>query len=191
MKEFPKREEVLKLFLKYNESEALYKHALQVEAVMRHFAEVFNENPDEWGVVGLIHDLDYEKYPDRHCEMTEKILREEDYPEEFIRAVLSHGYKIVTDIEPLSNMEKVLYTIDELTGLINATCLMRPSRSVLDLSVKSLNKKFKDKRFAAGVDREIILDGMERLGWDRQYLFEETIKGMQKYAEEIGLKGNL
>ncbi|MDO5714272.1 MAG: HD domain-containing protein [Tissierellia bacterium] len=187
----PTREDAWKLLKEYNESEALLQHALQVEAAMRHFAKYFGEDEETWGIIGLIHDLDYEKWPDEHCKKTKEILEENHWPEDWIRAVISHGYGICTDVEPKSILEKTLYTIDELTGIINAACLVRPSKSVLDLKVKSLNKKFKDKKFAAGCDRDVILDGIERLGMDKNEVFQETIAGLQESAEEIGLKGNL
>lgn len=187
----PTREEAEELFLKYNKSEALYKHAKQVEVVMKYFAEKYGEDVVKWSVIGFLHDLDYEKYPDQHCIMTEEILKDNQYPEDYIHAIVSHGYGICTNVEPVTQMEKILFAIDELTGLINATCLMRPSKSVLDLKVSSLNKKFKDKKFAAGVDRGIILKGAEMLGWTKEELFEETIKALQANAAEAGLKGNL
>jgi len=187
----PTREEAFALLKKYNQDEALIKHALAVEAVMIHFANKFGEDVDKWQVIGLIHDLDYEKYPDEHCHKTKEILEQENWPEEYIRAVLSHGYKICTDVEPVGKMEKVLYTIDELTGLIAATALMRPGQSILNLTTKSVKKKWKQKSFAAGVDRDIIQEGLQMLGMDLEEVIEETIKGMQSAAEEIGLKGNL
>lgn len=191
MNYIPTREDAENLFLKYNESESLYKHAKQVEVTLRYFAEKFGEDPEKWSIIGFLHDLDYEKYPEQHCEKTKEILEEENYPEEYIRAILSHAYQMRTDVKPESQMEKVLYATDELTGLINAACLMRPSKSVLDLEFKSLNKKFKDKKFAQGVDREVILNGAEMLGWTKEELFNETINALQKYAEEADLKGNL
>ncbi|CDZ74731.1 Metal-dependent phosphohydrolase [Peptoniphilus sp. ING2-D1G] len=187
----PTREDAMELLLKYNESDALIKHALQVEAAMIHFAKYFGKDVEKYSVVGLAHDLDYEKYPDQHCTMTRQILEEEGWDEEYIRAIVSHGWGLCSDVKPESTMEKTLYTIDELTGIINACCLLRPSKSVLDLSVKSLNKKFKDKKFAAGCDRDVILKGIEMLGIDKNIIFEETIKGLQERAEECGLKGNL
>ncbi|HCW03940.1 MAG TPA: hydrolase [Clostridium sp.] len=158
---------------------------------MRHFAELYKEDPDKWGIIGLVHDIDYEMYPDQHCIKAREILEKENWPEEYIRAVQSHGYGICIDVEPISNLEKVLYTIDELTGLITAACLMRPSKSILDLEVKSVKKKWKQKSFAAGVNREVIAQGAERLGMDLNDVIKETINGMKKAAEEIGLKGNL
>ena len=187
----PTREEAFELLKKYNQDEALIKHALAVEAVMVHFAKKFGEDVDKWQVIGLIHDLDYEKYPDEHCHKTKEILEQENWPKEYIRAVLSHGYKICTDVQPVERMEKILYTIDELTGLIAATALMRPGNSILDLTPRSVKKKWKQKSFAAGVDRDIIQEGLRMLGMDLGEVIEETIKGMQSAAEEIGLKGNL
>ncbi|WP_138159326.1 hydrolase [Peptoniphilus catoniae] len=187
----PTREEAMELLLKYNESEALIKHALQVEAAMIHFAKVFDEDVDKYSIVGLCHDLDYEKYPDEHCKKTREILEAEGWDEEITRAIVSHGWGLCSDEKPESKMEKTLYTIDELTGIINACCLLRPSKSVLDLNLKSLNKKFKDKKFAAGCDRDIILKGINMLGLEKNFIFEETIKGLQERAEICGLKGNL
>lgn len=186
----PSRQEALDLLHKYNSQEGLIKHALAVEAVMRHFAGFFpGSNQDEWGLVGLLHDLDYEKYPEEHCQMTERILSELDFAPLLLRAILSHGYGICTDIKPETDLEKVLYTIDELTGLITATVLMRPSRSILDLGLKSLKKKFKSPSFAAGVDRELVQKGADLLGWELDRVMEETIKGMQAVANELDLAG--
>lgn len=188
----PTREEAYELLKKYNKNESLIRHALAVEAVMLHFAELFNEEDKEkWGIIGLVHDLDYEMYPEEHCKKTREILIEENWPEDYIRAIESHGWKICSYVEPLETMEKVLYATDELTGLITATALMRPSKSILDLKVKSLKKKWKSKGFAAGVNREVIAEGAEMLGMDLNEVMEETIKGMQKVADEIGLKGNV
>ena len=157
---------------------------------MRHFALKFNEDPEKWGIIGLIHDLDYEKYPEQHCIMTKKILEEENWPVEYIRAVMSHGWGICTDVEPLDKMEKVLFAVDELTGLITATVLVRPSKSIHDLGVKSVKKKWNTRGFAAGANREIIEKGAEMLGMEVPELIAETISGMQKVATEIGLEGN-
>lgn len=188
----PTREEALELFKKYNKSDSLLRHALAVEGTMKHFAEIFNEpDVEKWTIVGLLHDLDYEMYPEEHCIKVQEILREEGYPEDYIRAVASHGFGICCDIEPVEKMEKVLYAIDELTGLITAVALLRPSRSVLDLEPKSVKKKWKDKAFAAGVDRSVIEKGIEMLGMERDDVIRETILAMRKVAEEIGLKGEL
>ncbi|HOL18288.1 MAG TPA: HDIG domain-containing protein [Bacillota bacterium] len=191
MSKIPTREEALNLLQKHVTNDALIKHALAVEAVMAHFAEKFGEDVEKWRTIGLVHDLDYEKYPEEHCHKTREILEAENWPEEYIRAIQSHGYGICTDVEPLEKMEKVLYTIDELTGLINATVLLRPGKSILDLTPKSVKKKWKQKGFAAGVNRELIEKGMQMLGMEQDEVIAETIKGMQKVAEEIGLKGTL
>jgi len=190
-KKKPTREEALALLKKHNKSDALIKHALAVEAVMAQFAQKFGEDEEKWRVIGLAHDLDYEKYPEEHCRKVREILEEEGWPEDYIRAIQSHGWKICSDVEPVERMEKVLYTIDELTGLIVATVLLRPSRSILDLTAKSVKKKWKQKGFAAGVNREIIEEGAQLLGMDLTEVIEESIRGMQKAAEELGLKGNL
>ena len=185
------REEAWELLTEYTKAPALLKHALAVEATMRHFAKLNEEDEELWGIVGLIHDLDYEKYPEEHCRKAEEIMRGLGLDEFYIHAVNSHGYGMCTEVMPESQLEKVLYTIDELTGLINALCLMRPSKSVLDLEVKSVQKKFKDKAFAAGVDRDIIRNGCKLLDVELEYVIQETILGMREKAVEIGLKGNL
>lgn len=190
-KKKPTREEALALLQQYNQNDALIKHALAVEAVMAHFAEKFGEDLEKWRAIGLIHDLDYEKYPEQHCAKTGEILMQEGWPEDYIRAVQSHGWKICSDVEPLEQMEKVLYTVDELTGLIVATVLLRPSRSILDLTAKSVKKKWKQKGFAAGVNREIIEEGAQLLGMDVTEVITESIQGMQREAEALGLKGDL
>lgn len=185
------REDALQLLKKYNQDESLIKHALAVEAVMRRFAGVFGEDVEKWGIIGLIHDLDYERYPEEHCQKVKELLEAEGWPDEYIHAVQSHGWGICTEVEPVHRMEKVLYAIDELTGLIAAAVLVRPSRSILDLEVKSVKKKWKDKSFAAGVNREIIMKGVELLGMELDQVIQETIAGMRQVAAEIGLKGNL
>jgi len=187
----PTREEAFRLLTEYNKNESLIKHALAVEAVMRYFARKRGEDEDKWGVIGLIHDLDYEQFPDQHCHKTEEILRYNDWPGEYIRAVVSHGWSICTDVEPQTELEKVLFAIDELTGLVVTTALVRPSKSLLDLKTKSVKKKWKDKRFAAGVDRSIIEKGVQMLGVDLAELITDTIMGMCEVAEEIGLKGTV
>jgi putative nucleotidyltransferase with HDIG domain len=188
----PNREQAFELLKKYNKSESLIKHALTVEAVMTHFAEILGEaDREKWGIVGLVHDIDYEMYPDQHCKKAREILKEHDWPEDYIHAVESHGWGICCDVEPAERMEKVLFTIDELTGLIAATALMRPSKSILDTELKSVKKKWKQKNFAAGVNREVIEQGAKTLGIELDYIMEETLKGMQKAAESIGLKGTL
>ncbi|AGB19867.1 HDIG domain-containing metalloprotein [Thermoanaerobacterium thermosaccharolyticum] len=185
------RDEAYALLKEYNKSESLINHALAVEAVMRHFAELFGEDKEKWGIIGLLHDLDYEMYPNEHCKKVREILERHGWPDDYIHAIESHGWKICTDVEPIHKMEKVLYTIDELTGLITATALMRPSKSILDLEVKSVKKKWKQKSFAAGVNRDVIAEGAELLGMDLDKVIEETIIGMRDVADEIGLKGNI
>jgi len=187
----PTREDALALFREFNQSENLLKHALAVEGVMRHMARLRGEDEEKWGVIGLIHDLDYERYPDQHCAKTEEILRERGWPEEYIHAVVSHGWEICTDVEPTHTMEKALYAIDELTGLVTATALVRPSKSLHDLKVKSVKKKWKDKSFAAGANREIIEKGAAMLGVEIAELIGEVIEGMKAVAADLGLDGSL
>lgn len=187
----PDRTKALELLKEFNKNDSLVKHALTVEAVMRHFAGLLGEDAGKWGIIGLLHDIDYEMYPEQHCIKAREILEEREWPEAYIHAIVSHGWKLCCDVEPVEKMEKVLYTIDELTGLIAATALMRPSRSILDMEVKSVKKKWKQKSFAAGVNREVIEEGAAMLGMDMDQVIEETIKGMQQVAEAIDLKGNL
>jgi putative nucleotidyltransferase with HDIG domain len=185
----PTREEAYQLLTEYNKSDSLIKHALAVEGVMRYFARKRGEDEEKWGAIGLIHDLDYEQFPEEHCHKSEEILKEKGWPEEYIRAVVSHGWGLCSEVEPQTELEKVLYAIDELTGLVVTTALVRPSKSVMDVKVKSVKKKWKDKRFAAGVDRSIIEKGAEMLGMEVSDLITDTLAGMQEVAEEIGLKG--
>jgi len=187
----PTREEALALLKQYNKNESLIKHAMAVEGVMRYIARKRGEDEEKWGVIGLIHDLDYEQFPDQHCKKTEEILKENNWPEEYIRAVVSHGWGICSDVKPESDMEKVLYAIDELTGLVVTSALVRPSKSVMDMKAKSVKKKWKQKQFAAGVDRSIIEKGTEMLGVELSELITDTIMGMREVAAEIGLKGNV
>ena len=189
--EKPTREQALALFLHYNKSESLLKHALAVEGVMRHFARHRGQDEEQWGIIGLIHDLDYEQFPDQHCTKAAEILEEKKWPADYVRAVVSHGWGICSEVKPESELEKVLYAVDELTGLVATSALVRPSKSVLDLTAGSVKKKWKDKRFAAGVDRAIIDRGAEMLGMERSELITETIMGMRAVAEAIGLKGAL
>ncbi|MBM4324057.1 MAG: HDIG domain-containing protein [Deltaproteobacteria bacterium] len=186
----PTRQEALELLHQYNASDSLRKHAYSVEGVMRYIARKLGEDEEKWGIVGLIHDLDYEQFPDQHCKKTGEILRQKEWPEEYIRAAISHGWGICSEVKPETHLEKYLYTIDELTGLVVTTALIRPSKSVLDVQVKSVKNKWKDKRFAAGVDRSIIEKGAEMLQVGLDELIDDTIKGMQEVAESIGLKGN-
>ena len=187
---FPTREDAIQLLKEYNQSESLIKHAMAVEGVMRHFARKRGEDEEKWGIVGIVHDLDYEKFPEQHCRKSEEILRERKWPEEYIRAVVSHGWGICSEVKPESDMEKVLFAVDELTGLVTTSALVRPSKSVLDMEASSVKKKWKDKRFAAGVDRSIIERGAAMLGMDLTVLITETILGMREVAEDIGLKGS-
>ncbi|MFZ0131513.1 MAG: hydrolase [Desulfobacterales bacterium] len=187
----PTRDAAMALLREYNKSESLIKHALCVEGVMRFMARKRGADEEKWGIVGLIHDLDYEMYPDQHCRKTEEILKEHHWPPEYIRAVVSHGWGICTDVAPQTDLEKTLYAVDELTGLVVTTALVRPSRSVMDLKAKSIKKKWKDKRFAAGVDRSIIENGAQMLGLDLNELITDTILGMRDVAESVGLKGDI
>lgn len=187
----PTRDEALALLRQYNKNEALIKHALAVEAVMRYCARQRGQDAELWGVIGLVHDLDYEQFPEQHCHKSSEILREHGWPEEYIRAVMSHGWGICTDVEPITDLEKTLYAMDELTGLVAATALVRPSKSVLDMASKSVKKKWKEKSFAAGVNREVIEKGAAMLGVDLNQLIEDAIAGMREAAEEIGLKGDV
>ncbi|HPS70218.1 MAG TPA: HDIG domain-containing protein, partial [Candidatus Cryosericum sp.] len=178
----PTREQAYALLVEYNDSPALITHALAVEGVMRHFARMLGEDEEKWGVVGLLHDLDYQRFPEQHCTKAREILTERGVDEEYIHAIQSHGYGLCSDVKPEHVMEKVLYTIDELTGLINATAIMRPSRSVLDLELKSVKKKYKDRSFAAGVNREVIEKGAAMLGMNLDDVITETIAGMRDVA---------
>ena len=186
----PTREDALSLLKQYNQNDALIKHAFSVEAVMRYRARKQNRDEKKWGIIGLIHDLDYEQFPQQHCKKSEEILKEQNWPEEYIRAVVSHGWGICTDVEPKSELEKTLYAVDELVGLIVATALVRPSKSVMDLKIKSVKKKWKDKSFAAGVKRNVIEKGAEMLQVGLDELIEDAIMAMRQVAGEIGLKGN-
>lgn len=173
------RDECYALLTKYNQSESLLHHALHVEGVMRYFAAQYGDDADFWGCVGLLHDLDYEQYPEQHCAKSEEILVAEGFEPDFVRAVVSHGWGICSDVEPQSDCEKVLYTIDELTGLLTACAYMRPSKSVSDLEWSSVKKKFKDKKFAAGVNREVVLKGCDMLGRELEDVVTDTILGMR------------
>lgn len=187
----PTREDAFNLLCEFTKSESLIKHGLSVEGVMRYFAKKNNEDVEKWGIIGLIHDMDYEMYPEEHCVKVREIMEERDWPEEYIRAVQSHGYGLCVDVKPETLLEKTLYAIDELTGLITATALVRPSKSVMDMKAKSVKKKWKAKQFSAGVDRSIIEKGAEDLGVELTDLITDTIMGMREVADEIGLKGNV
>ena len=187
----PDRDFALSILKENVKSESLLRHAFTIEAVMRYFAELYSEEKiDKWAIIGLLHDIDYEKYPEKHCLMTREILIPYGFPEEYLRAIESHGYKITNNVEPLEILEKVLYATDELTGLIAATVLMRPDRSIMNLKVSSVKKKWKQKSFASNVNREVISEGAKMLDMELDVLIEHTIKGMQSVAEIIGLKGN-
>ncbi|MEJ2647236.1 MAG: HDIG domain-containing protein [Sedimentisphaerales bacterium] len=187
----PTREDALRLFKQYNQSESLLKHALAVEAVMRYSARKRGQDEEAWGIIGLVHDLDYEKYPEEHCKKTKEILEQENWPDSYVRAVMSHAWGTCSDVKPESDMEKILYAIDELTGLVAATALVRPSRSVMDMTAKSVKKKWKDKAFAAGVNRSIIEKGAEMLNMEISELITDTILGMRDVADKIGLEGDI
>ena len=175
------RDEAFALLKKYNKDPFHIQHALTVEAVMKWYARELGYGAEEehWGIVGLLHDIDFELYPAEHCLKAPELLREDGVSEDIIHGVVSHGYGITVDIAPEHEMEKVLFAVDELTGLIGAAALMRPSKSVKDMELKSVKKKFKDKHFAAGCDREIIKTGAERLGWELDELIQKTLDGMK------------
>lgn len=179
------RETAVELLKKYNQEEFHLRHGVTVEAVMRYFAQKNGEDVDFWGLAGLLHDVDFEKYPDLHCQKAPELLAEIDAPETLVHAVCSHGYGIVSDVKPECEMEKLLFATDELTGLIGAAALMRPSKSTKDMELKSLKKKFKDKRFAAGCSRDIIRQGAEMLGWELDELLLRTLEAMQKQEDAI------
>ena len=191
MEKNPSRTEAYELLCEYNKQDSLVRHGLAVEAVMRHFAEKAGEDVEKWGVIGLCHDLDYEQFPDQHCTMTRKILEEQKWPETYIRAIVSHGWGICSDVEPVEYLEKILFATDELTGLITACVYVRPSKSILDLTTKSVMKKWNTRMFAAGANRDVIAKGAGMLGMKIEDLVDETILAMQKRAEIIGLKGEL
>lgn len=186
------REEALKLLKKYNSEPFHLRHGLTVEGVMRYFARDlgYGNEEEKWGIVGLLHDLDFEKYPEEHCIKSQEIMRENGIDEDIIHATASHGYNLTVDIKPEHEMEKVLYAVDELTGLIGAAVLMRPSKSSKDLELKSMKKKFKDKKFASGCSRDVIATGAEMLGWSLDDLMDKTILAMRdcedKVNEEMG-----
>ena len=175
------REEAWQLLKEYNKEQFHIKHALILEGVMKYFAEKlgYGDESELWGTVGLLHDLDFEEYPELHCIKEQEIMRDNGVDERIIRAAASHGYGITVDIKPEHEMEKVLYAVDELTGLIGAVAIMRPSKSVSDLELKSVKKKFKNAGFAAGCSREVITKGAEMLGWSLDDLITETIAAMR------------
>ena len=179
------RAQAMALLQKYNQEPFHIFHSLTVEGTMRYFAREMGENEDFWGLVGLLHDVDFEKYPEQHCLKAPELLSEIGAEPEFIHAVCSHGYGICCDVEPTLPMEKVLFAADELTGLIGAAARMRPSKSVSDMEVSSLKKKFKDKKFAAGCSREVIRDGAEKLGWTLEELMDKTIQAMRSCEDSV------
>lgn len=181
------REDALKLLQKYNKEPFHIYHGLTVEGVMKWFADELGYNDDKefWGIVGLLHDIDFEEYPQEHCIKAPELLQGAGVSNEIIRGVCSHGYNLTVDVEPVHQMEKVLYATDELTGLIGAAVKMRPSQSTSDFEVKSLKKKFKDKKFAAGCSRDVIKFGAELLGWDLDKLFEQTILAMRSCENDV------
>jgi putative nucleotidyltransferase with HDIG domain len=183
----PTYDEALSLLKEFNKSESLLKHAYSVEGVMRYMARKMGEDEEKWGIIGLMHDLDYERFPEQHCKKSREILEERGWPEEYIRAIVSHGWGICTNVEPQTEMEKALYAIDELTGLITAVAIIRPSKSVADLEAKSVMKKWKDKSFAAGVNRSVIEKGTVMLGVELRDLVTDVIMGMREVADRIGL----
>ena len=185
------REKAFTILKRYTKTERLIRHALSVEAATRRFAGKFGEDVEKWGIIGLLHDVDYEMYPDEHCMRTQQLLEPEGFPLDWIRSIRSHGWDIMpgVEIEPSHRMEWVLYTVDQLTGLITAAALMRPSRSVLDIEVRSVKKKWKDKAFAAGVDRAVIQLGADKLGMELGDVIAETIEGMRAAAVELDLAG--
>ncbi|MGN1192440.1 MAG: HD domain-containing protein [Dorea sp.] len=187
MENYIKREDAWKLLLKYNQDSFHIQHALTVEGVMKWYAKNLGYEADAeyWGIVGLLHDIDFEQYPEAHCIKASELLREAGVGEDIIHAVCSHGYELTVDVKPEHKMEKVLYAVDELTGLIGAVALMRPSKSVQDMEVKSVKKKYKSKNFAAGCSREVIERGAEMLGWDLNTLIQKTIEAMRSCEAEI------
>jgi putative nucleotidyltransferase with HDIG domain len=183
----PTYDEAQSLLKEFNKNESLLKHAYSVEGVMRYMARKRGEDEEKWGIVGLMHDLDYELFPEQHCRKSQEILQERGWPEEYIRAIVSHGWGICSDVEPQTEMEKILYAVDELTGLITAVAIIRPSKSVSDLEAKSVMKKWKDKSFAAGVNRSVIEKGATMLGMELRDLVTDVIMGMREIADRIGL----
>ena len=188
------RRQAMELLRKYNQESFHILHALTVEGVMRWFAQQNGEDAEFWGLCGLLHDVDFEQYPDQHCKAAPALLAEINASEDMVHAICSHGYGLCSDVEPVHQMEKIMFAVDELTGLIGAAARMRPSKSVCDMELSSLKKKFKDKKFAAGCSRDVIRQGAERLGWTLDELMEKTILAMRDcetaVAEELGSLAN-
>ena len=180
------REQAVELFHKYNKSESLWHHALCVEAVMRAFAAEAGEDVGYWGIVGLLHDIDWEMFPDQHCRKAPELLAEIGMPDDMVHAICSHGWGLVSDVEPQRQMEKIIYAVDELTGLVYATALMRPER-MAGMSVKSVKKKWSSKSFAAGVNREVIEKGAQMADVTKEHLIEVTIQALTSISDQIGL----
>ena len=180
------RQQALALLQKYNKEPFHIQHALTVEGVMRWYAQQNGEDADFWGLVGLLHDIDFELYPEEHCQVAPRLLSEVNASEEMVHAICSHGFGLCSDVEPANLMENILFTVDELTGLIGAAARMRPSKSVMDMELSSLKKKFKDKKFAAGCSRDVIKQGAERLGWDLDEVLDKTIQAMRSCEASIG-----
>jgi putative nucleotidyltransferase with HDIG domain len=185
------RDEAIALWRKYNDEDSLYRHALSVEAAMRHFARKFGQDEDFWGIVGILHDVDYQRFPEEHLVHARTMLEEEGADEAVIHAVLSHGWGLCSDVEPASKMEKVLFAVDELTGFIAACAYVRPSRSVLDMETRSVRKKWGSANFAAGVNRGVIEKGAAMLEMPLDELIGETILALRSAAEDVGLKGTM
>ena len=179
------REDAINLLKKYNKEEFHIRHAFTVEQIMKYFARKYNEDEKLWGLAGLLHDIDYEMYPEQHCQKAPEMLKEINANEKIIHAVCSHGYGICSDVEPEHMMEKILFAIDELSGIIWAAAKMRPSQSTKDMELKSLKKKYKDKKFAAGCSRDIIVRGAEQLGWELDDLLQNTLEAMIEVEDEI------
>jgi putative nucleotidyltransferase with HDIG domain len=185
------RERAISVWREYNSDNSLFRHALSVEAVMRHFARMYGEDEDFWGTVGILHDVDYQRFPEEHLAHSREILEKAGYDEDLIHAVLSHGWGLCSEIEPVARMEKVLYAVDELTGFIAACAYVRPSRSVLDMEVRSVKKKWGSVNFAAGVSREVIEKGAAMMGVHLEELIAETILALRSAASDVGLQGTL
>ena len=178
------RQQAWELLRRYNAEPFHLRHALTVEGVMRCFAEQRGYDPEFWGIVGLLHDIDFEQWPEQHCVKAPELLRQAGFDDQFIHSVASHGYGLTkTDCKPEKEMEKILFAVDELTGIVGAAALMRPSKSVSDMELKSLKKKYKDKKFAAGCSREVIVQGAEQLGWELDRLLGDTLEAMKSIEE--------